>query len=340
MTDLLRSEIERLSKTELHLHLDCSLSFDAVSQMVSNITYEAYDHDFIAPPKCSDLADFLRCTVRAIDLLQTEAHLRIAVRDLFQQLQADKVIYAEIRFAPLLHITHGLSAEQVVEIVADEVNATAKSSGIMCGIILCTLRHFSEAQSMQTAQLVKKHLPNTLICGFDIAADEAGFPIDAHIPAFRYAIKNDLPCTAHAGEARGPQSIRETLNMFEPARIGHGVRAIEDIQLLDELAEKQIHLEVCPTCNIQTDIYSQFIDHPIDRLFNYGISVGINTDARALVNVSLNDEYEKLARVFEWTTGHFLKCNQQAIEHSFAESSIKSQIMAKLNADYTLRSNI
>ena len=98
----------------------------------------------------------------------------------------------------------------------------------MAGIILCTLRHYSKAQSMQTVQLVDKYIQTTAVAGFDIAADEAGFSIDAHKKAFEYAIEKNIPRTAHAGEAKGADSVWETLEFFKPQRIGHGVRSIED----------------------------------------------------------------------------------------------------------------
>src|SRR6266516_66255 len=104
-------------KVELHLHLDCSLSYDVVHRINSSITEEAYQHDFIAPAKCTNLADFLTRTPQGIALMQTEEQLRLVVFDLFEQLQRDHLLYVEIRFAPLLYTDKGLSPEQVVETI-------------------------------------------------------------------------------------------------------------------------------------------------------------------------------------------------------------------------------
>ena len=220
-------------KIELHLHLDCSLSFDVVKQLRPGISETEYKQNFIAPEKCTGLADILKYASSGIELMQTGEQLRKVVEGLFVQLKRENVIYAEIRFAPLLHLDKGLSAEDVVEIVAESVDENCHSTGIKCGIILCTLRHYDEVKSLQTIKLVERYIKDTKIAGFDIAADEAGFPIDSHKKAFKYALKRDIPRTAHAGEARGAESVWETLVHFKPQRIGHGVRSAEDEELIE-----------------------------------------------------------------------------------------------------------
>ena len=194
-----------MRKVELHLHLDCSLSYAAVAQLDPAISRAQYDAEFIAPPKCLSLLDYLARTAGPLRLMQTADALRIAVEDLFQRLQADNVLYAEIRFAPLLHLLNGLTAEQVVTVVDRATEACIRATGIEARLILCTLRHYTQAQSLQTACLVEK-FRGTRVAALDLAGDEAGYPIDAHIPAFRYAINEGLYRTAHAGEAAGANS--------------------------------------------------------------------------------------------------------------------------------------
>lgn len=326
--------LHNLPKVELHLHLDCSLSFDVVSTIDPAISRNEYHSNYIAPPKCKNLADFLKRTPSGIRLMQTRPHLELVVRDLFQQLKDENVIYAEIRFAPLLHLAKGLVPEEVVEVVAATTARCIDATGIKAGIILCTLRHFTEAQSLQTVRLVKKYIATTPVVGLDLAANEAGFPIDAHTPAFQYAIQHDLPRTAHAGEARGPESIRETLEHFKPARIGHGVRSIEDPKLVEYLAQHDLHLEVCPTCNIQIDVYEKYSDHPIDRLYQAGVSVGINTDARTLSDITLTGEYQKLVQEFGWGIEHFRRCNLNALAHAFLSEFDKENLKNVIKAEY------
>jgi len=331
MTDFLT-----LPKIELHLHLDCSLSFDVVSVIKPSISFDRYKSEFIAPGKCKSLADLLKHSPKGIELMQTSCELELVTQDLFKQLKNENVIYAEIRFAPLLHLEKGLKAEEVVEVVAEAIIENMEKTGIKVGLILCTLRHFTEEQSKNTVRLVKKYINTTPVAGFDIAADEAGFPIDAHIDAFHYAITHDLPRTAHAGESRGPESIWETLKYFKPSRLGHGVRCIENSSLIEHLVKKNIHLEVCPTCNVQTDIFNKYVDHPIDHLFKEGVSIGINTDGRTLSDISLTDEYLKLHSVFGWGMTQFRICNLNAISHSFLTDSEKQDLVDEINNAYTV----
>jgi adenosine deaminase len=328
------SSLKFLPKVELHLHLDCSLSFDVVSKLRPQISEIEYKNNFIAPEKCLDLADYLKCASSGINLMQTEPELRAVVEDLFNQLKSENVIYTEIRFAPLLHLDGGLSAEEVVEIVADSIKSFSDSSQIGAKLILCTLRHFSEDESLKTIKLVERFINKSCVVGFDLAADEAGFPIDNHIKAFKYAIKKDIPRTAHAGEARGAESVWETLKKFKPQRIGHGVRSIEDSKLIDHLIENQVHLEVCPTCNIQTNVFKEYYEHPIDFFHSKGVSVSINTDARSLVNISLTEEYSKLMKVFNWEIIDLYKCNQNALNHAFISEEEKKVLQRKLENGY------
>jgi adenosine deaminase len=325
-----QNQLKALPKIELHLHLDCCLSFSAVSQLRPGISEATYRKEFMGPRKCIDLADFLKVIDNSLELLQTKEGLQIAVQDLFLQLKEDNVIYVEIRFAPLLHLQKGLSPNQVVAIVAEEVTKEILSTGIEARIILCTLRHFTEKQALITAQLIETCKDNKVVA-LDLAADEAGFPIDAQIAAFQFARDRHFFCTAHAGEAKGPQSVRETLTHLMPSRIGHGVRSFEDPELLEELKSKKILLEVCPTCNIQIDIFDTFADHPVDKLFQAGVAISINTDTRTITNTTLTDEYRHLQEVFGWTVDHFNQCNRNALQAAFLPEETKTKLLQQLN---------
>jgi len=265
--------------------------------------------------------------------MQTEEQLRLVMLDLFRQLESDNVLYAEIRFAPLLHTMQGLKPSEVVRAVNEATREGTEKYGVDAGIILCTLRHYSEDQSIETVELVRNYKGSHVV-GFDIAADEAGFPIDNHVKAFQFAKAHNIQCTAHAGEARGAESVWETLQNFHPSRIGHGVRSVEDAQLLSFLKKKNIHLEVCPTSNIQVNVFDKIEDHSADRIYNAGVSMSINTDARTISNVTLADEYKLMARVFKWNKEHFRKCNLEAIDHSFATADTKRNVRKRIEAAY------
>jgi adenosine deaminase len=332
-------DFKRLPKIELHLHLDCSLSFDVVKRLVPGITKAEFNRKFKAPSKCNDLADYISRAESAIHLMQSKNNLTLVVFDLFEQLKKDHVIYAEIRFAPLLHIREGLTAEEVVETVNDATEACIKNTGIEAGIILCTLRHFTEAESLETIEMARK-FRHTRVCGFDIAADEAGFPIDQHIRAFNLAHSLGIPCTAHAGEACGANSVAETLDRLKPSRIGHGVRSLENEQLANRLVSEDIHLEVCPTSNVIVNVFDTIRDHNIDSIYNKGISMSVNTDGRTLSDVTLTSEYNLLQSNFDWGIHHFKKCNLEAIRHAFTTKEVKDELVKKLLREYNGKESI
>jgi adenosine deaminase len=324
---------QELPKTELHLHLDCSLSYKLVKRLRPETTYEEWVNSFVAPAKCTDLADYITRAIKGVELMQTTENIRLATLDVFEQLKNDRVIYAELRFAPLQHIAGGLSATAVVQAVNDAVKEGIEQFGVEARIILCTLRHYTEKQSLETVQLVKD-FKGTLVAGFDIAADEAGFPIDNHITAFQVARANGIKCTAHAGEARGADSVWETLKNFYPLRIGHGVRSAEDDRLLEFLKKENIHLEVCPSSNIQVNVFDTIKQHSCNKIYNTGVSMSISTDARTITPVTLADEYQLLENTFDWGREHFLKCNLEAIAHAFIEEPLKQVLREKLLAGF------
>ncbi len=315
---------------ELHLHLDCSLSYDVVKKIKPSVSLKEYRDTFIAPDKCIDLADYLKRAFRGIELMQTSDQLEMVTLDLYRQLFEDGVIYAEIRFAPLLHLEQGLSADQVVRSVLEASQKGKEAYGIDGGIILCTLRHFNEKQSLVTANLVSKYYGEGVI-GFDIAADESGFSISEHISAFQAISEQGIPSTAHAGEAKGPESVRETLKYLKPSRIGHGVRSMEDSELLQWIIDHNIHLEVCPTSNIQTDVYDSIEYHTIDSLYRSGVSMSVNTDSRTVSKVTLSSEYDLLRQEFQWTPEHFKNCLLNAIDHAFTTGEVKDKLRKKIN---------
>jgi adenosine deaminase len=316
-------DLRSLPKIELHLHLDCSLSYQAVSALEPSVTREEYQRDYIAPERCANLADFLSRAPKGFRLMQTVDSLRLVTEDVFRQLVEDGVIYAEIRFAPLLHTERGLRAERVVAVVERAVDGLIRETGMQAGVILCTLRHFTEAQSFETARLVEKFRGSRVVA-LDLAGDEAGFPLDAHVGAYHYAREHGLFRTAHAGEGLGPESVWETLRLLNPQRIGHGTRSIEDPKLVEHLRRERIHLELCPAANVQIiPSIRSMEEHPIDRLYRAGVSLNVNSDSRMLTPTTLTNEYEILHRVFDWGERDLLRANLMGVEAAFADEEVK-----------------
>jgi len=331
---LAQMNLRSLPKIELHLHLDCSLSYQAVSALAPSVTPEEYQREYIAPARCANLADFLSRAPMGFRLMQTEDSLRLVTEDVFRQLVEDGVIYAEIRFAPLLHTEQGLSPERVVAVVERSVDRLVRETGMQAGLILCTLRHFTDMQSMLTVKLVEKFRGSRVVA-LDLAGDEAGFPLDAHVGAYRYAREHGLFRTAHAGEALGPESVWETLRLLDPQRIGHGTRSIEDPKLVEHLRRERIHLELCPSANVQIiPSIGSMEEHPIDRLYRAGVSLNVNSDSRMLTPTTLPREYETLRRTFNWTKQDLLCANLMGLDAAFVDDKVKQQLRKRFIRPY------
>ena len=326
-------DFANLPKVELHLHLDCSVSYKVASTLKPSLTVEDFQRDFVAPDKCGSLAEVLTRAVPGFELMQSEEALRLVTRDIFEQLADDNVIYVELRFAPFLHLRQGLTSDAVVGIIDDETREASRRSGIEARLILCTLRHFDEQQGMETAQLVEKYRRSSVVA-LDIAGDEAGFPLQPQLPAFDYAASRDLCRTAHAGEAAGALSVWETLKLLKPSRIGHGLRSVEDPNLIAYLKQHSIHLEMCPSSNVQTNAVATHADHCIDELMRDGVSVGVNTDSRTMGNLTLNEEYRRLHRTFGWTAPDFLRSNENAIAAAFIPDGVRARLHDRLTQAY------
>jgi adenosine deaminase len=323
-----------LPKIELHLHLDCSLSYSVVHTLDPSVSLAQYQQEFVAPSVCTDLRDYLTRAVKGFSLMQTPRQLRLVTLDLLAQLDADGVVYAEIRFAPLLHTQQGLAARQVVEAVQEALQEGATMYKVIPRLILCTLRHFTEEQSLETAQLTQFFFGKGWVVGFDMAGDEAGYSVQKHKKAFALIKDQGIPFTVHAGEAAGPDSMWEVLNELGPTRIGHGVRSIEDPKLVHYLIEKKIHLEVCPTSNLQTNIFSSIGQHSLAALQRQGVSLSISTDARMITPVTLSSEYGQLSTAFGWSTAEFLACNIEALHYAFIDDDRKISLKQMLLTAY------
>lgn len=321
--------LQAFPKVELHLHLDCSLSFESVRALASGMTFERYREEYLAPAKCRDLVDYLGYLATPQALLQSASALKIATVNIFRQLAEDGAIYAEIRFAPHLHLNAGLCPEEVVEAVLEGRQEGQKRYPVESRLILCTLRHFDTVTGLEVLRLAQTYGAHG-VGGIDLAGDEAHFPLDAHVPVFHSAADLGINATAHAGEALGAESVRQVIEKLGVRRIGHGVRSIENGAVLDLLIERNVHLEVCPSCNIQIDVFDRYEDHPIDRLLRRGISVGINTDARGPTDLTLSKEYARLHEVFGWDAPKFEQTNRNAVATAFIGEAERDRIMRRL----------
>ena len=322
---------KKLAKVELHVHLDTCLSYYFARQLFPEMRLKTFQETFIAPSRCDDLGDFLSKVAPMLDILQTQSAIELAVDDLFDQFQADNVVYAELRFAPILHTRLGLSPEKVVEITLSAMEKAIKEYQIEAGLLLCTLRHFSAEESMQTAKLVTQFMGEGVV-GLDLAADEARFPLDNHIAPFAHVLDAGGNVIAHAGEAKGADSVTEVLDKLNVTRIGHGVRSIEQPEVIERLKQQNTLLEVCPSCNLVCNVFGSIQEHSVDKLKRAGVKLNINTDARTIADTTLNKEYQLLHDVFGWQEADFIQTNLDALDASFISPQLRESLKQKVTS--------
>ncbi len=318
-----------MPKVELHSHIDCSLSHETVARIGLDLTPEEYLRDFVAPERCRDLAEYLACIGPALNILQTRSALRFAVEGMVAAQAAETVLYAEMRFAPHLHVSEGLDLHTIVETVLDAMQKASRKHGVHCGLILCTLRHFSEAQGLEVAALARRYQSQGVVA-LDLAGDEANFPIGPHVAAFRAAAEAGVNRIAHAGEAKGAESVTETLDKLEVQRIGHGVRSIEDPRVVERLVREGVALEVCPSCNVQIGIFPSLRQHSLGPLRDAGVNLSINTDARATTDVSLSEEYSRVSAAFSWSPEDMMDLTMSALDASFAPDAVRASLKVRI----------
>ena len=311
---------KKMPKIELHLHLDGSLDIKKI-QKKYKISKKEIKNKMIADEKCQNLNDYLTKFDFPISIMQTKEELEDAVINLLEKLKKQNVIYAEIRFAPQFHIKKGLTQDKVVEIV---INAS-KNVDIKSNFILCIMRGKDNMDlNYETLEVAKKYYGKG-VCAVDLAGAEALYKTENYEEIFKKVVEYNILFTIHAGEADGPESI-ETAIRFGAKRIGHGVRCIENEELMNLIKTKNITLEICPTSNIQTCVYNNYKEHPIKQIYEKGIKVTINTDNMTVSNTDLANEYKKLEKYTGLTKKDFIEMNKNAINSAFISEEEKKEL--------------
>ncbi|MDT5136876.1 MAG: adenosine deaminase [Mycobacterium sp.] len=325
MTSALSLEmIGQAPKALLHDHLDGGLRPATVLEIAGQVGYDelpATDLDGLAAwfrtrSHSGSLERYLEPFSHTVAVMQTPEALHRVAYECVEDLAADSVVYAEVRFAPELHINRGLSFDEVVDAVlagfaAGEKACAAEGHPIKVRCLVTAMRH--AAMSREIAELAIRFRDKGVV-GFDIAGAEAGYPPTRHLDAFEYMRDHNARFTIHAGEAFGLPSIHEAIAFCSADRLGHGVRITDDIEVdpdgsvrLGRLAsivrDKRVPLEMCPSSNVQTGAVDSIAEHPFDLLARARFRVTVNTDNRLMSDTTMSREMHRLVEAFGygWT---------------------------------------
>ncbi|MFG2136487.1 adenosine deaminase [Streptomyces sp. NPDC048650] len=330
-----QEQIRQAPKVLLHDHLDGGLRPATIVELAREAGYEglpttdaaALGSWFRDAADSGSLERYLETFAHTCAVLQTREALHRVAAEAAEDLAADGVVYAEIRYAPEQHLTAGLSLEEVVEAVNDgfrdgERRAAENGHAIRVGTLLTAMRHADRSREIAELALAYRDFG---VVGFDIAGAEAGNPPERHADAFDHLRSAGAHVTIHAGEVVGLPSIQEAVQRCGAHRLGHGVRITDDItvaadgsvtlgRLASYVRDHRIALEVCPTSNLQTGAASSYADHPIDLLRRLKFRVCVNTDNRLVSGTTMTQEFRHLADTFgygldemEWFTVNAMK---------------------------------
>jgi adenosine deaminase len=338
MTDLdprtLRALTRAMPKAELHLHLDGSLRIDTALAIARTRgidaprTFAGMRGVLVGPERSEDQAQLLLAFDLPIALMQDAEALERTAADLVEDKAADGVRYAEIRWAPLLHVERGLSGRRVVEAVARGAAGAAAQLGVDVRLIATLMRSHEPDRNLAFVRDMEEHgVPDGLVA-VDVAGQEARYPDpERHRAAIELARAIGLHVTLHAGEWGGAAQVRRALAL-DPERIAHGPLAIDDTDLVRELVARGTWLDLCPTSNVQASIVPSVADHPLRRLLHAGVRVTLSTDDLTVSDITLSEEYAKAVERIGVTVPELWAMDLAALEAAFCEAPTRDRLRA------------
>jgi adenosine deaminase len=351
--------IHRAPKVLLHDHLDGGLRPATVLELAHEYDYGKLPTDdvddlatwFNRGAKRNDLVLYLETFAHTVGVMQHPDAIERVAFECAQDLAEDGVVYAEVRFAPELHIEAGLSLQEVLDAVLLGFERGSAGTDLTIYAICSAMR--TAAHSLEIAELAVRNRDRGVV-GFDIAGAEAGYPPSRHLDAFQYVMRENFHSTIHAGEAFGLPSIWEALQYCSAARLGHGVRIVDDItgppgdeqlgRLASFVRDRRVCLELCPTSNVNTGVCGSIAEHPIGLLRRLRFRVTVNTDNRLMSDTSMTKEMLQLHDAFGWEMNDFEWLTINAMKSAFASFPERLKIInglvkpryALLNAESTM----
>jgi len=318
-------------KAELHAHLEGTASPALIRRLAVRNGIALADDLMTGDGRFAwrDFLHFLKVYDAASAAIRTARDYRDVTFEYLLACAREGAVYVEVMSSPDHAAMAGLDYLGHVEGIAQGIEDARAATGIEARCIVTCVRHFGAERAVEVAKLAARH-PHPLVTGFGMGGDEAGFPPELFDRAYRIASEEaGLACNVHAGEWGGPESIRRALDL-PVTRLGHGVRAVEDPDLVMLLAERGIVLEVCPTSNIATGVYPDYGSHPLRRLATAGVRVTVNSDDPPYFGTTIGREYRIAAERFGFDRQSLLALTRTALEAAFVDETTKTRLLARL----------
>jgi adenosine deaminase len=321
-----------LPKAEIHLHLEGAAPPDLVRRMAERNGVELPEALFTDDGtfRWTDFPDFLNTYDMASSSMRKAVDYRDVTYEYLRDCAAQGAIYVEVFSSPDHAATMGMSYGDHLTGMVDGIDDAFRDFGIVGRIIVTCVRHLGPERAVDVARATVAEL-HPHVVGFGMGGNEMDYTQADFRPAFDMAAAAGLPCTTHAGEVDGAQSVRDALDHLPVTRIGHGVRAIEDPALVAEIADKGIVLECCPISNFSTGVYKGYEDHPLPQLIEAGCKVTLNSDDPPYFATTIGHEYEEAARGFGFSTVQLLNITRAAINGGFVDDVTKQTLLARVD---------
>ncbi len=318
-----------IPKAEIHCHIegaaDPTLVIGQAQKYNVDVSNIVQDGVFV----WSDFSEFLKCFDGAAALFRTFEDYALLAETYLTELAKDGCIYSEVFISTDHARMIGISERDYIDGLAEGMVHAKKKHGIEARMIATGLRHEGPASVLRAATYIAEN-PHPLVTGFGMGGDERMHHPKDLASGFDVAREAGLGITTHAGEFGGAESVRDSLTYLAPSRIGHGVRAIEDPALVQELAEKQIVLECCPGSNIALSVYGSFDEHPFMALREAGVPVTLNSDDPPHFHTSLAREYAIGATEFGLTDAELCDITRTAIKSAFVDEETRAKLLKKV----------
>jgi adenosine deaminase len=313
-------------KVELHVHLEGTAPPDLVRRIAERNGLAVPEGTFAGPDRFAyrDFLDFLDTYDKAASVIRTGDDYRDITYEYLVKCAGEGAIYVELTASPDHARLVGLTDEEHIDGISRGIDDARRETGIEGRILISCVRNFGVEPALRVARYAADR-SHPYIVGFSMAGDEENYPPAAYAEAFQIAADAGLGCTVHAGEWAGPESVRGGLEL-PVSRIAHGVRSIEDPPLVEELAERGIFLECCPTSNVTLGIYPSYEEHPLPQLVDAGVRVTLGSDDPPYFGASIGGEYELCRKHFGFGDDELKSITRTAIDAAFCEESLKERL--------------
>ncbi len=324
------NSIQHIPKAEIHVHLEATISPDLCRKMAKRNNVDLSEDLFIGQYSYawSDFYDFIKKYDIITSVIHTPQDYEELTYSYLKDCAANGVIYVEAMISSTHAKLKGMTYHSFLEGVAEGAKQAAQDFGIVSKYIMNGIRHLGPKSVYETANEVMNN-PHPDLVGFGLAGDELHFPPKLFVQTFNMLKENNFPITVHAGEWDGPKSIRDAIELLHPTRLGHGVRSIEDPNLVKLIRDLDIILETCPTSNIATRIYKNYESHPVKTLFDSGIKITVNSDDPPFFNASVAGEY-KVMKNLGLSDDQLISLTRNAVEYAFCDKETKKKLLAKI----------